>query len=243
MIYNSQREKLLLPEYGRNIQTMVQYAVNIQDREERNRAARTIISVMASTNPNYKDVEDFNHKLWDHLFAISEYKLDVDSPFPKPEPEEKKQPPRLHYPQQNIRYRHYGKNIENFIEKAKETEDPELRNKFIEVIANLMKKSYLNWNRDSVNDELIKQHLLEMSDGELVFNDTHRMTSTHEILGLNKKNQQQSQPQKQGKSFHKKGFQQGGGKKYHKNFQKNNGGSGFQSNRPKQHPPQNPKSE
>jgi len=233
MDYNSQREKLMLPEYGRNIQNMIRHAIRIEDREERNRAARTIISVMASTNPNYKDIEDFNHKLWDHLFAISDYELDVDSPFPKPERPEKKRPPRVFYPQKPIRYRHYGKNVEYFIEKARSVEDTEVKEKFVEALANLMKKSYLTWNRDSVNDELIINHLREMSEGNLVFNEAHsKMTSTQDILGLNKKKPQHQQ-QPQGKNFKK------GGKKFKKHYNNNNQNqqAGQYSN---QHRPHNP---
>jgi hypothetical protein len=239
MDYNSQREKLILPEYGRNIQEMIQYATSIEDREERNKAARTIVSVMAATNPNYKDIEDFNHKLWDHLFIISGYQLDADSPFPLPMPSEKTIPAKLKYPQKSIKYRHYGKNIEYFIEKALKAEDQEIRDKFTEVLANMMKKSYLNWNRDSVNDELIKHHLVEMSEGELAFKESHRMTSTSDILGLNKKNPASQQNPKQG--FQKKGFHQGG-KKFKKNFQKNNMSKSGPTdiNRPK---PNQPKTE
>lgn len=205
MEYNSVREKLLLPEYGRNIQQMIQYTVNIQDREERNRAARTIVQVMAQTIPNSKELEDYHHKLWDHLYIISEYKLDVDAPYPMPDPNEvEAKPEKLIYPQKSIRYRHYGKNVEYFIERAREMEDPEMKDKFIEVLANLMKRSYLNWNRDSVNDELIKEHLSEMSKGELQVKDTHRMTSTNEILGLNK--QKGPQPQQKGGNQQKQQF-------------------------------------
>lgn len=222
MEYNSQREKLLLPEYGRNIQKMIQYAVEIEDREERNRAARTIVQVMAQTIPNSKELEDYTHKLWDHLYIISDYKLDVDSPYPMPDPEKKDQrPDRLLYPSKAIRYRHYGKNIEYFIEKAREMEDPEMKDRFIEVLANLMKRSYLNWNRDSVNDELIKDHLLELSAGDLMFKENHRMTSTNEILGQNKQKgfqQQQNNNSKQ-KNFHKK---TNGGGQHRKKFNKPN---------------------
>lgn len=203
MEYNSQREKLLLPEYGRNIQKMIQHAVSIEDKEERNRAAKTIIQVMTQTIPNSKDMEDYNHKLWDHLFIISDYKLDVDAPYPMPDPDKRdEKPERLNYPSKPIKYRHYGKNIEYFIEKAKEMEDPEMKDRFIEVLANLMKRSYLNWNRDSVNDELIKEHLVQLSDGDLIFKENHRMSSTNEILGQNKQKNFQQQKQK---GFHKKG--------------------------------------
>jgi hypothetical protein len=219
MDYNSQREKLLLPEYGRNIQQMIQYTVHIADRDERNRAAQTIVNVMAQTIPNSKELEDYTHKLWDHLFIISNYQLDVDAPYPMPDPAQiEAKPEKLIYPQKPIRYRHYGKNIEYFIEKAKQMENPEMQDKYVEVLANLMKRSYLNWNRDSVNDDLIKEHLLELSDGDLQFKESHRMSSTNEILGLNKqKSFQQQSNQRQGgggqqkQGFHKKNNNFGGG--------------------------------
>ncbi|MBW7936001.1 MAG: DUF4290 domain-containing protein [Flavobacteriales bacterium] len=231
MDYNSQRKKLLLPEYGRNIQNMIWHIIEIEDREERNKAARTIISVMASTNPNYKDIEDFNHKLWDHLFAISDYRLDVDSPFPKPERPEAKQTPHLFYPQKPIRFRHYGKNLQYFIEKARAVEDLEIKEKFVEALANLMKKSYLTWNRDSVDNDLIINQLKEMSNGELVFNEANsKMTSTQDILGMNKKKPQQPI---QGKNFKK------GGKKFKKHFNNPQGGQFSSQPRPQNSAPRN----
>lgn len=204
MQYNSQREHLLMPEYGRNIQKMIQCAIKIEDREERNKAAKTIISVMAQSVPNQKDVEDIKQKLWDHLFIISGYQLDVDSPYPMLEAKEKKESKRLPYPNKKIKYKHYGKNLEYFIEKAKEIEDKEVQAAVSETLANLMKKSYLNWNRDSVNDELIKEHLVELSDGVLEFKENHRMRSTNEILHQNNKNK----PMQNNQNNKKKGLNQ-----------------------------------
>lgn len=187
MQYNSQREHLLMPEYGRNIQKMIQCAIQIEDREERNKAAKTIISVMSQSIPNQKDVEDVKQKLWDHLFIISDFKLDVDSPYPIIETRKVNEIKRLPYPNKKIKYRHYGKNLEYFIEKAIAIEDKEVKEAVSETLANLMKKSYLSWNRDSVNDELIKEHLVELSGGVLEFKDNHRMRSTNEILHNNNK--------------------------------------------------------
>ncbi len=188
MQYNSQREHLLMPEYGRNIQKMIQCAIEIENREDRNKAAKTIISVMAQSVPNQKEIEDIKQKLWDHLFIISDFKLDVDSPYPILEAKEKREVKRLTYPHKKIKYRHYGKNLEYFIEKAKAIENKEVQEAVSETLANLMKKSYLSWNRDSVNDELIKEHLVELSDGVLEFKENHRMRSTNDILHQNNKN-------------------------------------------------------
>ena len=183
MEYNTSLGRMIIPEYGRNIQKMIQFAMTVEDREERNRVARAIINVMGQLNPHLRDVTDFKHKLWDHLFIISGFKLDVDSPYPIPEKgilETK--PKRVDYPSGDIRYRHYGKTIERLIQKGAAMEDPAMREAFTEVLANLMKRSYLAWNRDSVNDEVILQHLEELSKHKLKLADRSKLASTSEIL-------------------------------------------------------------
>ena len=191
MEYNTSLPKMVIPEYGRNIQKMIDHAVSVEDKEERNKIARAIIQVMGQLNPHLRDVTDFKHKLWDHLFIISDFKLDVDSPYPKPTRETFiSKPELLKYPSNDIRYKHYGKTIERIIEKAKELEEGEMKTALIETIANHLKKSYLNWNRDSVNDEVILQHLKELSKGELKLSDSTRLSNTSDILArtsINKK--------------------------------------------------------
>jgi hypothetical protein len=168
MEYNSEREHLVIPEYGRHIQKMVNHALTIENREERNNVANAIIQVMGQLNPHLRDIEDFAHKLWDHLFLISNFKLDVDSPYPKPNPENFREKPQgLKYPRKNIKYSFYGKNIELMIDEAAKMEDEEIKNKYIQIVANLMKRMYLNWNTDSVSDSLIFSHLQEMSNGKI----------------------------------------------------------------------------
>jgi len=222
MEYNSQREKLILPEFGRNIQSMVDYTITIKDRAERTRAAKTIIQIMAQNTPSLnKDQEDFYHMLWDHLHVIARFQLEVDSPYEKPKPEDLvKEKKKLHYPNKKIRYKHYGKNVEYFIKKARETKDPDMKDKFIEALANMMKKAYLSWNRDSVNDELIKDHLAEMSEGELIITDKHKISSTSEILGSS--GQQRQKNKFQQKKFHKKGGQHNNQNNNNRNFKGNN---------------------
>jgi len=221
MEYNSQREKLILPEFGRNIQSMVKYTLTIEDRAERTRASKTIIQIMAQNTPSLnKDQEDFYHMLWDHLHVIAKFNLEVDSPYEKPKPEDLvKQKKKLKYPNKKIRYKHYGKNIEYFIEKARKTEDPVMKDKFIEALANMMKKAYLSWNRDSVNDELIKDHLADMSNGELIITENHKLSSTSEILG---NTGQRSKNNFKQKKFHKKGGQHGHHNQNNRNFKSNN---------------------
>jgi uncharacterized membrane protein YgcG len=166
--YNSTRSKLLLSEYGRNVQNMVKYIVALPTKEERNRYAQVVIDLMGFLNPHLRDVADFKHKLWDHLHIISEFKIDVDSPYPKPSEEAIHiKPEPLRYPNQRIRYKHYGKTIEMMIEKAKSIDEPERRKHMVAAIANFMKMAYVQWNKDSVSDETILADLVALSKGEL----------------------------------------------------------------------------
>jgi len=166
--YNSTRSKLLLTEYGRNVQNMVKYIVALPTKEERNRYAQVVIELMGFLNPHLRDVADFKHKLWDHLHIISDYQLDVDSPYPKPSPDAiHLKPEPLRYPHQRIRYKHYGKTIELMIEKAKSIEEPERRRHMVQAVANFMKMAYVQWNKDSVADETILADLVALSKGEL----------------------------------------------------------------------------
>ena len=176
MEYNTELPQLVISEYGRNIQKMVDHALTIADREERNRVARSIIDVMGQLNPHLRDVNDFKHKLWDHLFVISKFQLDVDSPYPKPSRETfETKPDTVSYPSNHIRYKHYGKSIEKMIQKAKNMEDGDPRNAFVEAIANQMKRSYINWNKDSVGDDLIIEQLGVLSNGELRTRENFRL--------------------------------------------------------------------
>ncbi len=166
--YNSERSKLIIPEYGRHLQKMVEHAVSIEDDKERNKVAQSIISVMGNMNPHLRDVPDFQHKLWDQLFIISDFKLNVESPFPKPTPEMlAERPDRLEYPENNPKYRFYGNNIKKMIDEVKDWEEGDLKEALVLSIGNHMKKSYLNWNRDSVDDKVIFEHLKELSNGKL----------------------------------------------------------------------------
>jgi hypothetical protein len=166
--YNSTRNKLILSEYGRNVQNMVKYIVALPTKEERNRYAQVVIDLMGFLNPHLRDVADFKHKLWDHLHIISDYKIDVDSPYPKPTPESiHLKPAPLRYPHQRIKYKHYGKTIELMIEKAKSIEDPDRKRHMVQAVANFMKMAYVQWNKDSVTDESILSDLFALSGGTL----------------------------------------------------------------------------
>jgi hypothetical protein len=166
--YNTERPGLKLPEYGRHVQKMVDYAITIEDKEARNRTAKSIISVMGNMNPHLRDVPDFQHMLWDQLFIISDFELDVDSPYPKLLKEElEERPEPLQYPQNFPKYRFYGNNIKRMIDEAVRWEDGSKKDGLILTIANHMKKSYLSWNKDSVEDIVIFDHLYELSDGKI----------------------------------------------------------------------------
>ena len=168
--YNTERTKLIIPEYGRHIHQMIDQAVVLKDKDERNKMAKAIIGVMGNLNPHLRDVPDFQHKLWAQLFIMSNFELDVDSPFDKPSKElyVNSKPNKLEYPQSYPKYRFYGNNIKKMIDIALEWEDGELKDKLIANIANHMKKCFLNWNKDSVDDKVIFDHLADLSDGDLV---------------------------------------------------------------------------
>lgn len=174
--YNTTRSELILAEYGRNVQNMVKYIIDLPDREERNRYAQAVIDLMGFLNPHLRDVADFKHKLWDHLHIISGYKIDVDSPYPKPTPEQALvRPQHIGYPHQRITYKHYGKSVERLIEKAKTIEDPEMRTDMVKNIANFMKVCYVAWNKDNVADETILKNLRDLSGGELKLDDNFNL--------------------------------------------------------------------
>ncbi len=166
--YNSDREDLIIPEYGRHIHKMVNQAIECNNRDERNNMAKAIIGVMGNLNPHLRDVPDFQHKLWDQLFIMSQFQLDVDSPYPKPSKEIFEQKPeKLNYPQNHPKYRFYGNNIKKMIDVAVSWEDGEMKSQLVYVIANHMKKCFLNWNKDTVEDSVIYEHLFELSNSKI----------------------------------------------------------------------------
>ena len=186
--YNTERPHLIIPEYGRHIQKMVDQAVAMTDKEERNKCAKSIIAVMGNLNPHLRDVPDFQHKLWDQLFIIADFKLDVESPYPQPSQEELRQRPEpLEYPQNHPKYRFYGNNIKRMIDVACKWEEGEMKNALVINIANHMKKSFLNWNKDTVEDPVIFNHLYELSDGKLDLRASEEVLTEATELLKNKK--------------------------------------------------------
>jgi len=170
--YNTEQKKLALPDYGRNIQNMVDHCMTIDDREERNKCANTIINIMGNMFPHLRDVNDFKHILWDHLAIMSDFKLDVDYPYEVVKKENLyKRPPYLAYDDSHITYRHYGKLLEQMIQTAKNMEPGAEKDALINLLANHMKKSFMTWNKDTVDDRKILKDLYELSDGEIVLSE------------------------------------------------------------------------
>ncbi len=187
MEYNSTRNRLVIPEYGRNIQKMIEYAITIENREERNSAAKAIVAVMGYLNPQLQNITDFKHKLWDHLFVISDFKLDVDSPYPIPTKDTfKSKPQRVPYPNNKIKYKYYGVNMETMIAKIAALEDGQRKEQITQNIANFMKMSYLTWNKDTVDDTTILGHLEQLSGAKLKLSETAKLNHTNELLVLSK---------------------------------------------------------
>jgi len=187
--YNTERTGLIIPEYGRHIQKMVDQAVGCPNKEERNNMAKAIIGVMGNLNPHLRDVPDFQHKLWDQLFIMSGFNLDVDSPFPKPSKEIfEEKPEKLNYPQNHPKYRFYGNNIKKMIDVAASWEDGEMKSELIYVIANHMKKCFLKWNKDSVDDSIIFNHIHELSNRKIKIDKNSKpLTDSKDLISLSTK--------------------------------------------------------
>jgi RNase H-fold protein (predicted Holliday junction resolvase) len=182
MEYNTQRSDLIISEYGRNIQRMVDHALQLETRDERTKAANAIVNAMVVLNPQIKEYNDYRIKLWDHLFIMSNYKLDCESPFPMPSPEKRMlKPEKIPYPTYNIKYRHYGTIVLKMIEEASAMEEGVTKDQVALMIANFMKQSYVNYNRDNVNDEVIMDHLRKLSNGKITLKDDVRLRYVSEV--------------------------------------------------------------
>lgn len=167
MKYNTKKEKIILPEYGRNIQNMVEYCVQLDDKEDRTRCANSLIDIMGSMFPHLRNVNDFKHILWDHLAIMSDFKLDIDYPYEIIKKEELiAHPNRIEYSRPTMKYRHYGKTLERMIKKAAEMEDGEKKDQLIQLLVNQMKKSYAQWNREPDDGDIIRD-LFELSEGKI----------------------------------------------------------------------------
>ncbi len=190
MKYNTQQKRLTLPEYGRNIQNMVDHCITISDREERKRCADTIINIMGNMFPHLRDVNDFKHILWDHLAIMADFCLDIDYPYEIVKKEDLHiHPDKLPYNSGRITYKHYGKNLENMIREAMKYEDGEEKEHLISLLANHMKKSFLTWNKEVVDDRKIFKDLSDLSEGKISLSeDSHKLTESKDILMKKNKN-------------------------------------------------------
>ena len=190
MRYNTQEKRLALPEYGRNIQNMVDYCVSIPDREERTLCANAIVNIMGNMFPHLRDVNDFKHILWDHLAIMSDFSLDIDYPYEVLKREDLYiKPKKLPYPQGKIAYKHYGKNLENMIKQATQYEEGEQKEYLISLLANHMKKSFLTWNKENVDDRKIFKDLDDLSGGKIIMDEeNHKLTESKDILSKKNKN-------------------------------------------------------
>lgn len=185
MEYSTNRNKLILPEYGRNIQKMVEWTSKIEDKTERNLAAQEIINIMGSMNPHLRDINDFKHKLWDQLMLMSDFKIDIVSPYPIPEKEFfEEKPKRVAYTGGRFKYKYLGRIMQKLVVAATEIEDEEKKAELVKIITNHMKKSYLTWNKDIVEDQLIFDKLKELSDGKLEVEKDAKLSEARDLLGV-----------------------------------------------------------
>lgn len=192
-----------LPEYGRNLQNMVEHIMTIEDRDERNRAARTIVDIMGNMYPYLRDINDFKHKLWDHLAIMSDFQLDIDYPYDPPRRETFNEPPgRIPYSTGRIKLRHYGKILESLVDKAAHYESGEEKELLIKLLANHMKKSYLTWNKDAVDDEKIYEDLEILSKGAIQRTDLD-LAETKDLL-QNKPRKKQNIPTNRNQKKHRR---------------------------------------
>lgn len=220
MEYNTTRQPMIMREYGRHIQKMIDYVVSIEDPQKRQLQAQALIELMGFLNPHLKNVEDFRHKLWDHLFLISGFNLDVESPYPIPTKETlSKKPKPLPYPKRHPRYSHLGKNLEVVMDKALKEENPEKRQGFANAIAHYMKLAYSNWHNELVHDDAIRSELDAITNGQLSFTNTpfvkHRSQEFRENR-YEKRGGGKFQRNRGGDRRDNRGWQQGGGGKFKK---------------------------
>lgn len=218
--YNTQRPRLIIPEYGRNVQRMVEMCLEMEDREKRTRSAKAIIQVIARLNPQLRNSDNFERTLWDHLHIMSEFKLDVDAPYPKPTPESlESKPERVPYPQGGIKYGHYGRLVERMIAQCAAMEPGEKREAYARLIANLMKRQFLAWNRDTVPDGLILKDLAEMSGKRITLPPDTQLASTEALLSTQRNGPRSEVDPRKARYANPEGG--GGGKKRHRKRKKN----------------------
>lgn len=202
MLYNTQQKRLPMPEYGRGIQNMVDHALTIEDRAERQRCANTIVNIMGSMFPHLRDIPDFKHKLWDHLAVMADYKLDIDYPYEiTPATAVHSRPKPLAYPMKRIRYRHYGYMLETLLKKLKDMPEGEERDALTSMVANQMKRCLYNWNKDAMDEEKVAADLSEYTEGKVQLDLDHfrfasLQTRSLAVASMNNKMQRRNNKKK-----------------------------------------------
>lgn len=203
--YNSERPGMAIPEYGRHVKKLVDHCIQLEDKDERNKMAKAIIDVMGNLQPHLRDVPDFKHKLWDQLFIIADFKLDVASPYPKLSKEElQEKPEKLAYPKLASKYRYYGHNMQTMIDIAISWEEDEKKEMLVQTIGNHMKKCYLIWNKDTVSDVVIKKHLEDLSANKLTLDIEKKPLISSQILMKGQKKQNRNNQHKKHSKHTKK---------------------------------------
>ena len=216
MQYNTSRSRLLMKEYGRNVQSMVEYLLTIDDPEVRLRNARAVVELMGILNPHLRIVEDYEHKLWDHLYEMTDFTLQVDGPYPPPTAEEvRKKPEVLPYPQHRIRHRHLGRNLDQLLQLGRKETDPDKKQGFTQAIGYYMKLAYANWHYEPVHDDMIRNELRVLSEGEMSYEPTGFKIHVDQRSANNFKN---------GKSNK---YKNRGGNLKNRKFKKNKGGGNW----------------
>lgn len=194
MDYNTQRGKLTIPEYGRNIHKMVDYLKTVEEREKRNKLAKSLIQIMGNINPHLRDYADFKHKLWDHLMIMADFSLDIDSPYPPPKQEIlNERPNHVPYNVNRIKYRYYGKTVERLLRQVAEMEEGEKKQELIKTLGDHMKKSYVMWNKDHVEDEFIFQAIEELTRGKIKPDRNIKLKNARSMLSKNNSSSNQHQ--------------------------------------------------
>ena len=197
LTYNTEKEAIAISEYGRCIQEMIKKLPEIEDRKQRTEAAKYIISVMVQMNPQIKESSDYEHKLWDHLYMISGYNLDLDGPYAPPRPiTQQKRPQHIGYQNNDIKYGHYGQYLIKMIEAASQEENDEVREALAYSLASQMKRNYMEWNKSVVNDQVILDDLKNISGGRLVINEESKLSNDMPVKAQPKQQQQQGKKKK-----------------------------------------------
>ena len=232
MEYNTIRNQLVMREYGRHIQKMIEHLLSIEDPDRRQANAQAVIELMGFLNPHLKNVEDFRHKLWDHLFLISDFKLEVKSPYPIPTKETLKAKPKpLHYPKRYPKFSHLGKNLEVVINKALKEDNPDKRLGFANAVAYYMKLAYNNWHKEIVHDDAIQSELTGITDGQLTFTNTPFVKAYRPQQEMRDRDRGGYGKPRGGKFQQRGGGSNGGGRRHDSRDNRGGGGGGYKKKR------------